>query len=440
MSDYIAEFIINIWVSFLFLILANGKLNRRSFRYSYLLQILSVLVLAECALLLDVMQAPVIIKSLTILLVLHYLYTCIFFTFQISNLFWVVIFCIVELASKFTATIFPVEWLHTDADGMLTDYAVQSPVTILYLLTLTVLTSILLCFSSRAFKLSRTEKIIFVLLSVLCIVIENLIVAGQVNIHTGSPETYADLLSAICFLILILFVSLTIYLYHLGIEREKNIQLSRQQLLSEMERKQYDQIISSISELRYLKHDISNHLDTLHALMVNHAYPEAEAFIRDLTATVNNNHYILASGNSTVDSILTNKLIQCKSAQIQVEYSVFLPDSIPLSDIELCSLLGNLFDNAIEACEQLPETEQRSIDFSMKPFQNMLFIAISNRTNGYYRIDKKNHFLSTKTIEDTPEHGLGLSRIQSIVNDHNGIFNIQPTTDTFMIQILLPLK
>lgn len=158
LSDYIAEFIINIWVSFLFLILANGKLNRRSFRYSYLLQILSVLVLAECALLLDVMQAPVIIKSLTILLVLHYLYTCIFFTFQISNLFWVVIFCIVELASKFTATIFPVEWLHTDADGMLTDYAVQSSVTILYLLTLTVLTSILLCFSSRAFKLSRTEK------------------------------------------------------------------------------------------------------------------------------------------------------------------------------------------------------------------------------------------------------------------------------------------
>lgn len=158
MSDYIAEFIINIWVSFLFLILANGKLNRRSFRYSYLLQILSVLVLAECALLLDVMQAPVIIKSLTILLVLHYLYTCIFFTFQISNLFWVVIFCIVELASKFTATIFPVEWLHTDADGMLTDHAVQSSVTILYLLTLTVLTSILLCFSSRAFKLSRTEK------------------------------------------------------------------------------------------------------------------------------------------------------------------------------------------------------------------------------------------------------------------------------------------
>lgn len=270
--------------------------------------------------------------------------------------------------------------------------------------------------------------------------IENLIVAGQVNIHTGSPETYADLLSAICFLILILFISLTIYLYHLGIEREKNIRLSRQQLLSEMERKQYDQIISSISELRYLKHDISNHLDTLHSLMANHAYPEAEAFVRELTATVNNNHYILASGNFTVDSILTNKLIQCKSAQIQVEYSVFLPDSIPLSDIELCSLLGNLFDNAIEACEQLPETEQRSIDFSMKPFQNMLSIAISNRTNGYYRIDKKNHFLSTKTIEDTPEHGLGLSRIQSIINDHNGIFNIQPTMDTFMIQILLPLK
>ena len=117
-----------------------------------------------------------------------------------------------------------------------------------------------------------------------------------------------------------------------------------------------------------------------------------------------------------------------------------IPVKLKSSEIDLCCIIGNLFDNAIEACEQLPETEQRSIDFSMKPFQNMLSIVISNRTNGYYRIDKKNHFLSTKTIEDTPEHGLGLSRIQSIVNDHNGIFNIQPTTDTFMIQILLPLK
>jgi len=122
LSDYIAEFIINIWVSFLFLILANGKLNRRSFRYSYLLQILSVLVLAECALLLDVMQAPVIIKSLTILLVLHYLYTCIFFTFQISNLFWVVIFCIVETCFQIHSDHIPCRMAahrcRWDADGL----------------------------------------------------------------------------------------------------------------------------------------------------------------------------------------------------------------------------------------------------------------------------------------------------------------------------------
>ena len=438
LSDYIVDFIINIWVSFLFLILANGKLNQRKCKYSYLLQILSILILAECALLLDVMQVSTIIKAIAVLLILHYLYTCIFFTFQISNLFWVIIFCMVDLISNSIATILPLELFHIGSDAMLIDNSIQESTIILYLLTLTVLTSVLLCFSSQTFKLTQTEKIIFVVLSIFCIVIENLIVSGQVNIHTGSPETYADLLSAICFLILILFISLAIYLYHLGIERDKNIKLSKQQILSEMERRQYDQIISSISELRYLKHDISNHLETLHSMLANHTYSEAEAFIQELTTTVNNNHYILASGNSTIDSILTNKLIQCRAAQIHVEYSVFLPSILPLSDIELCSLLGNLFDNAIKACEQITSPEHPTINFSMKPFQNMLLIIISNPTNGNYKLDKKNHFLSTKST--TPNHGLGLSRIQSIVNDHDGIFNIQPTTDTFMIQILLPLK
>ena len=59
---------------------------------------------------------------------------------------------------------------------------------------------------------------------------------------------------------MLLFLALTIYVYHLGIERDKNIKLSNQHILSEMEKKQYEQIISSIDELRYLKHDIHNHI------------------------------------------------------------------------------------------------------------------------------------------------------------------------------------
>ncbi len=118
-----------------------------------------------------------------------------------------------------------------------------------------------------------------------------------------------------------------LYIYIILVLNEKKyVQLSNIQVMSELERNQYEQIISSISELRYLQHDIYNHLETLNTLITNKEYDKAMSYIQDLTANTNDNYYILTSGNSIIDSIITNKLIQCKAYQITVHHSVFLPE------------------------------------------------------------------------------------------------------------------
>lgn len=287
--------------------------------------------------------------------------------------------------------------------------------------------------------LNTPEKFIFMFLSVTCIAIEQLIVVSQASHYIDMDKSYDNILYVIFFLVLFLLVSLLIYVYSLGIEKEKNIQLTTEYMQTEMEKKHYEQMIRSVSELRYLKHDINNHFETIGSMLANKKYSEATDYVSKMSASINSSYYILNSGNPIIDSIVTNKLIQCKEAQIKVEYTIHLPDKIPVADFELCSILGNLFDNAIEACGEIEPIENRIINFCIKPYKNMAQIIMSNSTKGNYMYDNSHHFLSTKKGKHAGEHGLGLRRIADITNNHNGIIDITPDEAEFKVSILLPL-
>ena len=277
------------------------------------------------------------------------------------------------------------------------------------------------------------------LLPIIAIQIASIAVCYVAQYH-AADEYFPDYMVGLMAVLLLINILIVFYVEALREnELEKfKVKFNEQQYNLQME--YYQQLKERQEEVRSLRHDVKKYILAMQAVAEHGDTEELHKIAQAATNVFERSTNISAVGNPVVDALLNYYLRIAERNNINVKLDVTIPEVLTISSLSLSIIIGNTFDNAIEACEQLPETEQRSIDFSMKPFQNMLSIAISNRTNGYYRIDKKNHFLSTKTIEDTPEHGLGLSRIQSIINDHNGIFNIQPTTDTFMIQILLPLK
>ena len=277
------------------------------------------------------------------------------------------------------------------------------------------------------------------LLPIIVIQISSIAVCYVAQYH-AADEYFPDYMVGLMAVLLLINILIVFYVEALREnELEKfKVKFNEQQYNLQME--YYQQLKERQEEVRSLRHDVKKYILAMQAVAEHGDTEELHKIAQAATDVFERSTNISAVGNPVVDALLNYYLRIAERNNINVKLDVTIPEVLTISSLSLSIIIGNTFDNAIEACEQLPETEQRSIDFSMKPFQNMLSIAISNRTNGYYRIDKKNHFLSTKTIEDTPEHGLGLSRIQSIINDHNGIFNIQPTTDTFMIQILLPLK
>ena len=105
-----------------------------------------------------------------------------------------------------------------------------------------------------------------------------------------------------------------------------------------------------------------------------------------------------------------------------------------MSDIDLCVLIGNLVDNAVEACVKITDKNQKFIRIYIGIFKQQLYISVSNSTNEIMRkIDEE--YITTKR----GNHGHGLKRINNIVNKYDGFINRQNEPGVFVTEVLVPL-
>ncbi len=102
--------------------------------------------------------------------------------------------------------------------------------------------------------------------------------------------------------------------------------------------------------------------------------------------------------------------------------------------MDLCVIIGNLLDNAIEENEKLPE-EDRFVRIYMGTKNTQLYLAITNAA-GKKQAKKGSLFSSTKGSS----HGFGLARVESIVKKNEGIFSVASEDGGFTVEILLPIE
>ncbi len=438
--DNLWEFVINLLEILILYIVFNNKLERKAISNSTKLQFFTLLSQAILLFVLNHIGVNILFTQV-ILIILHFIYAKIFFKeSNFTIIFLVIAFTAICILADTLTVMIPTRLFKIDVSHILTEGSLRIPFTLMYIFFLAFFSAVFLQFSKKRFRVSKLEQIIFLFFSTMFIVIEKLILIIQISAYNGNIEPLQRFSYAIFFSVMILFISLLMYIYKLGIEKEKNIQLSKIKIRAEMEQKQYEQIVSSLSELRYMKHDINNHLSTLHDLISKQNYTEAALYIDNLTESISASNVTLSTGNIALDSIIANKLTKCKSENINVHYSVHYPTGVPLEDYELCSLIGNLFDNAIDACISIKDNINGAINFTITPYNEMLSINMSNPSNGIYNYTRDKKLASTKTNSKSQEHGLGLKRVSQIVEQYNGIINISPETNQFKIRILIPLN
>ena len=132
----------------------------------------------------------------------------------------------------------------------------------------------------------------------------------------------------------------------------KRTYLKLVEMQEEQARRHLDEVRSIHSEMRGYKHDFHHHLQALKGQLEAGEVERAIAYITELDRSLQSVDTLLKTGNVTVDAILSAKLAQARADGIAVTVDVNLPDRLTFSDLELSIVIGNLLDNAIEACRE----------------------------------------------------------------------------------------
>lgn len=441
MLSVIWEFVIILMEAILFFILVNNKLNTKSIYFvnSYVIQ--TIVNILGCVLLFAMNINNVSsIYTMLFSIIFHLVYVFLFFSDSASlKVIWVVIYTALSLLADSLSSIIPLYLLRYNKEQVLTmSGTIRVIFTLVYILIFAFLISVALIIFNKKILLSTPDKITFWTISISTILVEHMQLLTITHINDDANHSDSILQIIVFILVFMSFITMIFYVYNLGIERIEKLKIYDQMLYTRLQNEQYNQLISSTEELRAFKHDVDNHITTLSYLINKEETDRANEYIKRISMELTDNYSLISSGNIAFDCIISNKLSVANCNNISVDYTVLLPEKIPLSDSEICSLMGNLLDNAIEANNNLSSYTNKFINLNIKPYNNMLSIRIENSYNGQYKRNKGGMFLTTKT--DNNKHGIGTNTITNIINNHKGIIRFTPEKNTFIVDILLPLE
>ncbi|HIT33071.1 MAG TPA: GHKL domain-containing protein [Candidatus Faecousia intestinigallinarum] len=195
----------------------------------------------------------------------------------------------------------------------------------------------------------------------------------------------------------------------------------------------YAEVDNMYRQMRAWRHDYRSHIQTMKAHAASGDWEAVRRYLDSLETELNTVDTVLKTGNPMTDAILNSKISLAKSKDIAVSADAHIPVKLGLSELDLCCVLGNLFDNAIEASLRLPP-EQRLIRVYMDMKNTQLYISFTNFTAGKKLTKLGGRFRSTKGAG----HGFGLMRMDAIVERLDGYISRNSEDGAFTTEILLP--
>ena len=195
----------------------------------------------------------------------------------------------------------------------------------------------------------------------------------------------------------------------------------------------YQEVENMYRQMRGWRHDYRNHIQTIKALAENGDMEAVMQYLDGLELNLNTVDTVIKTGNAMADAILNSKISLARSKNIEVHVDAHIPVKLKMSELDLCVILGNLFDNAIEASMKLPEGG-RMIRVYMDMKNTQLYISFTNFT-ATGKLEKVGRLFRTSKGKG---HGFGLIRIDAIVERLGGYLSRNSEEGAFTTEILIP--
>lgn len=213
-------------------------------------------------------------------------------------------------------------------------------------------------------------------------------------------------------------------------ERVKSLLLAEQNrsLAGEMEI-----LKDSRKRIRGIYHDMKNHILVLRSYAEQRKYAELDEYLARMQEETQAAVPQVYTGQPAVDSMLHYKIGSAPDVPVRVEAGI--PETLEMDGFDITVILGNLLDNAIEACRRL-EKEERSVLLSIRLAKNQLFIRMENTFDGQLRT-RQGRLLTRK--EDGGVHGLGLENVRRVADKYHGMLETEAEGRIFRTKVMLYL-
>lgn len=213
---------------------------------------------------------------------------------------------------------------------------------------------------------------------------------------------------------------------------QQALQLSEIQVTAQQ--KQNELLETRIEETGRMRHDIRHHLLVLENFISNHDMDGIEKYFEEFRSFYPDTPPNMYCDDSTINAFLSYFHNLAEQAGVAITLSVALSDTLPLPRTDLCIILGNLLENAVEACRRM-KSENRFINLKLSmPSAQTMVIIIENSYEGEVRFAPDGSFLSSKT---TGRRGIGISSVLNITEKYNGIPRFEHRDHVFRVSLLL---
>ena len=245
-------------------------------------------------------------------------------------------------------------------------------------------------------------------------------------------ETYWVLLIGMFFMMVIL----TVICYNIVFEIMDAAKYQEKYHILQMKEAQYLSQQSYIENTAKARHDLKHTISLLDSLAASGDIQSIREYLRNYISNMPENEVVYYCKNNSLNALLNHYMRQCKSEKIRFFCKVALPEKkISISTIDLCNIVGNLLENAVLACRDLPE-EDRNIEIKILE-RNMsnLYIVTTNSFNGYVK-QKNNAYITTRQTGS----GIGLKSIKSAAEQYGGSAEFRNSEKEFYSNITIPFS
>lgn len=260
----------------------------------------------------------------------------------------------------------------------------------------------------------------------------------QYQINSGAKTGLENIQNPynVIFLFIINFGALLIYYIMLMMDGQlaKNLQLEEEQHYRDLEHVAFQTLQERMEETRRMRHDLRHHIHMVNYYLGEKNYDKLQEYVNAYRESIPDMERIRFCDNRIVNNIIFYFASQAMEQKIDFQAQLVVAEQLSVTDHEIAVLLGNLLENALDACMEQKETERRIIVKGKGDARSLIF-TIDNTCENEIKRNKKGELLTTK-----PQgNGIGVNSAKKIVDRYNGFFSADKRGEMFCVSFMLDL-